>query len=133
MTNFEQRNEIRNVAETIHSQITATTPWNVYFSWGVSRMWYDAYNGMASLIMRVNGLRFKGDVCISYNRGYDTYEIRTFKGYLAGGAKCLSVHEDVYAEELGRVLDNIIEKDISWTTEQYQEKCESEYANEICE
>lgn len=131
MTKFEERNQIRKIAETIHSQITATTPWNVYFSWGVGRMWYDAYEGMASLIMRVNGLRFKGDVCISYNEGCDSYEVRTFKGYLAGNAKCLSVHEDVYAMELGEVLDNIIEKDPSWTIEQYHENCKAEYSEEI--
>lgn len=99
-----------NVAKTIWNQIKASVEsmW-VLYSWGVSKKVYREYNGMATLALRVTGLLHKGWVYISYNEGKDLYEVRlmTTRHTLKNGTK---VYEEVYGEDLGGLIDSIVER-----------------------
>lgn len=108
-----------DVAKTIWTQILSTTDCNVVFSWGVMGMsaCVASKDGMymPALRIRVNALIHKGDVVVGLDMGTDTYSVALYEdGNMLG-----EWHEDVYFDELGRTIDELVEKPSSMTDDEY--------------
>ena len=71
---------------------------------------------MAALVMQVNGFQFQGKVYIALDEGSDYYRIY---GEKDGTTK--EYHHDIAFDELGDVLDSMIETG-NMTKEEYQAK-----------
>ncbi|MBR5043020.1 MAG: hypothetical protein IKX67_07245 [Bacteroidales bacterium] len=119
---------VNEVAKTINAQMFATVEnkW-VFFSWGVSRRFATVYNGMAALGLRVSGLLHKGFVYICYNEGRDVYEVHCVS--LKGVVK--KSNKEVYCDNLGFVLDGMIERSCEQTNEAYRAKAMRDSAKKM--
>ena len=101
-----------------------TTPIDIINSWGISKMYATQIvknvNGedftMAALVMQVNGFQFQGKIYIALDEGSDYYRIY---GEKDGTTK--EYHHDIAFDELGDVLDSMIETG-GMTKEEYQAK-----------
>lgn len=109
---------VNQVAQTIYQQIKQTATTMIIFSWGANNFIATVHNNMASLRFRVNGLQYKGYVVISYNEGTDLYEIYKMK---VRSKETTLAYKDVFAEDLGSILDRMIE-----TGGQSYEQCKNE-------
>lgn len=110
---------VMQIADTIRQQLLATTPMNVILSWGALHGFIATVNkGMATLMFKVNGRLFKGYVLISYNE-MDYYEI-----YLKDANGVRLVHEEVYFDQLGDIIDETIERGTD--AEEYEAFCKAE-------
>lgn len=106
---------INDTAREILTQVRVTAGTMVFLSWGVSEKRAMEFEGMASLDMVVSGAIFKGHVLISYNEGDDLYEIRLFKE-----ARIVTkTLKGVYAEDLGKIIDGLVERAPEMTDEEY--------------
>ena len=121
-------NYVNEVAKTINAQINATVENRfVIWSWGVSRRFATIYNNMPALGLRVSGLLHKGFVYICLNEGRDVYEIYCVN--MRG--KVTKVNNEVYCDNLGFVLDGMIEKDHSLSNEAYRAKALKDSAKKM--
>lgn len=120
MKTEQERERCYQVAKTISNQLFWSIDIPTYWSWGVSSKVYTFYNGMPSLKMRVSGLVHKGWVVVSLNEGRDTYDVRLLD--VKNEEK--AVYEDIYADCLGKFLDDKIEKPVSMSEEQYAKLAE---------
>lgn len=112
---------VLQIADTIRQQLLATTPRNVIWSWGALHGFFATeYKDMATLMFKVNGRLFKGDVLISYNE-MDYYEI-----YLKDASGIRLAHEEVYFDQLGDIIDETIERGTD--AKEYEAFCENEHA-----
>lgn len=111
------------VATEIWRQICATTRFNVVFSWGIAKRAYAEFEGKAALVIKVNGFKLKGHVVIMLNEGTDTYEIVAISD-----GEIVNRLEDIYCDMLGSVLDSVIERDASWSDDEYTQRVRSAYA-----
>ena len=103
LTNTLTADYVNEVAKTINAQMFASVENKfVVWSWGLSRRFATVYKNMPALGLRVSGLLHKGYVYICYNEGRDVYE--------------------VYCDNLGFVLDGMIERDYSMSDETYKGK-----------
>ena len=109
-----------NIAETILKQIFATTDLNVILSWGINpqKIKSVTHNGNYGLYIHVNGFNHRGGVTIMLDKCTDSY-------YIIINDKV--VRTDLSADMLGAVLDDLIEKPINMTEEEYREKVNNEY------
>lgn len=131
--NTLSRDHIKNVVNTIWSQIVATTEPDVIGSWGLSGLnatqIVKNVNGsdfaMAALVLKVEGFAFQGDVYVALDEGVDYYRIYFLKDGDLQEQRC-----DISFEELGRVLDSLIETG-ELTKEQYEAKIDQEYGFHI--
>ena len=114
------REHVRSVVNTIFSQLLHTTSMDVINSWGISSINATQINiedfAMAALALQVNGFQFQGKVYIALDEGSDYYRIY---GERNGVTK--EYHRDIAFDELGNVLDSMIETG-GMTQEEYQEK-----------
>lgn len=95
---------VLQMANTIKDQLVGMTPLNVIRSWGIENFVATEYKGMAALKFHVQGRLFSGNVIIAYN-ALDYYEV-----YLQNYAGTECIGEEVYFDELGRVIDEAIER-----------------------
>lgn len=95
---------VLEMANTIKDQLVGMTPLNVIRSWGIENFVATEYKGMAALKFHVQGRLFSGNVIIAYN-AFDYYEV-----YLQNYAGTECIGEEVYFDELGRVIDEAIER-----------------------
>ena len=95
---------VLEMANTIKDQLVGMTPLNVIRSWGIENFVATEYKSMAALKFSVNGWLFRGNVIIAYN-DMDYYEV-----YLQNYAGTECIGEEVYFCELGRVIDEAIER-----------------------
>ena len=110
--NTLDKEHVRSVVNTIFSQLLHTTPIDVINSWGISKMYatqiVKKVNGedftMAALVMQVNGFQFQGTLYIALDEDSDYYRIY---GEKDGTTK--EYHHDIAFDELGDVLDSMIE------------------------
>lgn len=115
---------VRSVVNTIFSQLLHTTPIDVVNSWGISKLYAtqivekvnDEDFAMAALVMQVNGFQFQGLVYIALDEGSDYYRI-----YAEKDGVNKEYHRDIAFDELGNVLDSMIETG-GMTKEEYQAK-----------
>ena len=110
---------IMATAKTIEQQILwSISKWE-YMSWGIRKKVAIEYESMATLALRVSGAVHKGWVFISLNEGKDCYEVRLLN---VARTKVKRTLEEVYCDNLGQVLDSLIERKTEWTDEQYKNK-----------
>ena len=107
-------NDVKMVADEIMRQLQ----YHEYFwSWGVSKYAYLLVDNKPSLGILVNGFLYKGWLSISLNT-MDTYDI-TLLGDEEDEDKVVN---DVYCDQMHDVIDGLIEKDPSWSDEEYSER-----------
>lgn len=94
---------IMEVAQTIREQLITMNPIPVIMSWGISEWVATSYKDMPALRIKVNGRLHKGYVIVALN-GSDYYEV-----YLHNEKGTVCVHEEVYYDELGDIIDKAIE------------------------
>ena len=115
-------------AKTIEQQILwSINKWE-YMSWGIRKKVATEYEGMATLALRVSGAVHKGWVFISLNEGADCYEVRLLN---VARTKVKRTLEEVYCDNLGEVLDSLIERKTEWTDEQYKNKAARDSARKM--
>ncbi len=108
---------LMKIANEINRQIRCGVSMNVQMSWGVSKRIATIYENRATLALRVSGILHNGWVYISLDEGRDCYIITLLS---SGKKKVISVHDEVYCEELGSVIDNLVEHKKEWTDKQYK-------------
>lgn len=111
----------KQIATITLCQINPRT--RIFQSCGVEKRICVYVNDMPALGLLVNGFIHKGWVFVALNEGTDTYEVFTTKTNTK--AKTIEVvkHiDDVYCDMLTETIDGMVEKDQSWTDEEYEEK-----------
>ena len=124
------KEHVMSVVNTIFRQLVSTTPADVICSWGVSSIVatqiVQNINGdnctMAALVMTVDGLQFSGNAYVAYDEESDYYRIYAVKP----DGKLQEYRKDVAFDEIGSVLDQMIEKG-SLTQQEYEEKISALY------
>lgn len=109
---------ILSVANTIRNQILATTTQDIIQSWGVSEPIATLFNDMPAFAFLANGRLFQGIVIIAYNPS-DLYELHLHN---KSSQRCVS--NDVYADQLGELIDINIERGNN--IEEYNAFCEKQ-------
>ena len=125
-----EKEHVMSVVNTIFKQLVSTTSADVIGSWGVSSIVttqiVQNINGdnyaMAALVLTVDGLQFSGDAYVAYDEGNDYYRIYAVKS----DGKLQEYRKDVAFDEIGSVLDQMIEKG-SMTQQEYEEKISALY------
>lgn len=79
---------------------------------------YAEIDGRPALVLQVNGFVFRGLVAVVYEDD-DTYSVRTEE---IPGDDWKIVRTQVYCDEIGQVLDELIEKPAEQTDEDYHAK-----------
>lgn len=95
--------------------------WSVISSWGVSKKAFLRWRDMPALALRVQGFAHTGWIIISLNEGMDVYEAELADDDFF--AKEGSRREEVYCEELGAVIDEMVETG-GLSKEEYDKKIE---------
>lgn len=108
---------LMRVANEINRQIRCGVTMSVLMSWGVSKRIATIYENRATLALRVSGVLHKGWVYISLDEGRDCYVITLLS---PDKKRVVSVRDEVYCEELGSVIDNLVECKEDWTDEEYE-------------
>ena len=90
----------------------------VVMSWGVSKKCCSLYQNMPTLMLKVSALVHKGWVYISLNEGMDVYEVRLMNNK----HECIKTINEVYCDQLGSIIDELIERPASMTEEEYSKK-----------
>ena len=109
---------LKQCAETAWKQLFWSVSPSVVMSWGVSKRFYTLFQGMPTLMLRVSALIHNGWVYISLNEGKDVYEVRLMNTK----HECVKTIDEVYCDQLGSIIDGLIEKPASMTEEEYSEK-----------
>ena len=108
---------LMRIANEINRQIRCGLTMSVQMSWGVSKRIATIYENRATLALRVSGVLHKGWVYISLDEGRDCYVITLLS---PDKKRVVSVRDEVYCEELGSVIDNLVERKEEWTDEEYE-------------
>lgn len=108
---------VLNIANEINRQIRCGVTTDVVMSWGVSKRIATVYNNMATLALQVSGVLHKGWVYISLDEGRDVYVVTLLS---EDKKKVVSVHDEVYCEDLGSLIDNLVERKTEWTDDEYK-------------
>lgn len=122
MTKKELKDYCLSMANTIQKSLFCSITPAMFCSWGVSKRTATFYNEMPALLLRVNGLQYKGDILIAYNEGTDYFECY----FLDKKMTVLSSLKDISFDELGIILDERIEKPRDMTEAEYSNKCKLE-------
>lgn len=110
-------------AKTIATNTFSQIEQRIFYSWGVEKLICVYVNDMPALGLLVNGFIHKGWVFVALNEGTDTYEVFTTKTNTKSQTIEVVKHiDDVYCDMLTDTIDGMVEKDQSWTEEEYEEK-----------
>lgn len=108
---------LMKIANEINRQIRCGVTADVIMSWGVSKRIATVYQARATLALRVSGVLHKGWVYVSLDEGRDCYVVTLLS---ADKGKVIKVRDEVYCEELGSVIDNLVERNEEWTDDMYK-------------
>lgn len=108
---------LMQVANEINRQIRCGVTTDVVMSWGVYKRIATVYNDMATLALRVSGVLHKGWVYVSLDEGRDVYIVTLLS---PDKRTVVGVRDEVYCEELGSVIDSLVERKDEWTDEEYK-------------
>lgn len=111
------------VATTIWQQLKDFTDFSVLWSWGIHKVRPAALGSQAGLAFDVNGFQYKGTVIIKLDEGADLYDI-----CLVQDGKLTIVRSEVYFDELGSIIDDIVERRQGMSDEEYGQMVESAYS-----
>ena len=98
---------LMRIANEINRQILCGVTADIVMSWGVSKRIATVYGDKATLALRVSGVLHKGWVYVSLDEGRDCYIVTLLS---ADKTKVISVRDEVYCEELGSVIDSLVER-----------------------
>lgn len=112
-----QKEVLLRIANEIMRQIRCGVTLDVVMSWGVSKRIATVYEDMATLALRVSGVLHDGWVYVSLDEGRDVYIVTLLS---ADKSKVVQVRDEVYCEELGSVIDNLVERKTEWSDEEYR-------------
>ena len=112
-----EREFLMKIANEINRQIRCGVTADVIMSWGISKRIATVYQDRATLALRVSGVLHKGWVYISLDEGRDCYVVTLLS---ANKGKVIKVRDEVYCEELGSVIDNLVERNEEWTDDMYK-------------
>lgn len=98
---------LMRIANEISRQILCGVTADIVMSWGVSKRIATVYGDKATLALRVSGVLHKGWVYVSLDEGRDCYIVTLLS---ADKTKVISVRDEVYCEELGSVIDSLVER-----------------------
>ena len=105
------------IANEINRQIRCGVTADVIMSWGISKRIATVYQNRATLALRVNGILHKGWVYISLDEGRDVYIVTLLS---ADKKNMVSVNDEVYCDDLGSLIDSLVERKMEWTDEEYE-------------
>ena len=108
---------LMQVANEINRQIRCGVTADVVMSWGVYKRIATVYNDMATLALQVSGVLHKGWVYVSLDEGRDCYIVTLLS---PDKKTVVGVRDEVYCEELGSVIDSLVERKAEWTDEEYK-------------
>ena len=111
------------VAATIWQQLKQYTDYNILWSWGIRNIRAAEIDSRAGLAFDVNGFQYKGTVIIKLDEGADLYDI-----CLVQEGKLTIVRSEVYFDELGSIIDDIVERRQGMSDEEYGQMVESAYS-----
>ena len=98
---------LMRIANEINRQILCGVTADIVMSWGVSKRVATVYGDKATLALRVSGVLHKGWAYVSLDEGRDCYIVTLLS---ADKTKVISVRDEVYCEELGSVIDSLVER-----------------------
>lgn len=126
MENYNYSNvELQQIATTALNQIRASIKNNVWFSWGVGKVFATLFNGRPALSLLVSARLLKGFVFVVLDEGRDLYDIYKCDVKMNdNGDDVKTVAEDVYCDQLGEIIDREIESGDD--AEEYEKFCENE-------
>ena len=108
---------LMKIANEINRQIRCGVAADVIMSWGISKRIATVYQDRATLALRVSGVLHKGWVYVSLDEGRDCYVVTLLS---ADKSKVIKVRDEVYCEDLGSVIDNLVERKERWTDDMYK-------------
>ncbi len=108
---------LMKIANEINRQIRCGVTADVIMSWGISKRIATVYQDRATLALRVSGVLHKGWVYVSLDEGRDCYVVTLLS---ADKSKVIKVRDEVYCEELGSAIDNLVERKERWTDDMYK-------------
>lgn len=108
---------VLKVANEINRQIRCSVRADIVISWGVSKRVATVYKDRATLALRVSGVLHDGWVYVSLDEGRDVYIVTLLS---ADKRTVVKVHDEVYCEDLGGVIDSLVERNTEWTDEEYK-------------
>lgn len=111
------------VATTIWQQLKDFTDFSVLWSWGIHKVRPVALGSQSGLAFDVNGFQYKGTVIIKLDEGADLYDI-----CLVQEGILTIVRSEVYFDELGSIIDDIVERRQGMSDEEYGQMVESAYS-----
>lgn len=110
------------VAREAWLAIVRTTASNVVFSWGLRGVGAGVCRNrdgfyLPCLVLQVSALIHTGRVAVGLNQGADVYEIALFNndGEIVGEWR-----KDIYFDQLGATIDEMIERPKGLTDDEYQ-------------
>ena len=109
--------ECKAIAAEAHNQLFCSITPVIYHSWGVYWRTYGFYEDMPTLMLKVSGAVHKGWVYVSLNEGKDLYEVRL----LNKDREVVALVDEVYFDDLGSLIDSMIERPIGMSDEEYEE------------
>jgi hypothetical protein len=119
-TNFFR---VSHVAKTALKQIVAGVGLNVVYSWGLTSTRATVVNGSPALKLTVSGLIYKGNVYVIYDESSDLYIVKTEN----------EEHRGVFCDDLGALLDSIIERPLYMSDEEYRRLAMEDSKKKMCE
>lgn len=117
-------NEVARIAAEAWNMMLQIEGINVLGSWGVRGKYVLEYRGMPSLALDVDATQFAGMVIISLNEGADYYEVRlteTNPRLLNDNSPIKKVVTDIFFDDLGRTIDELIERPQGMSDDEYQQ------------
>ena len=108
---------VLKVANEINRQIRCSVRTDIVMPWGVSKRVATVYKDRATLALRVSGVLRDGWVYVSLDEGRDVYIVTLLS---ADKRTVVKVHDEVYCEDLGGVIDSLVERNTVWTDEEYK-------------
>ena len=118
---------VKQIATTAWQQLFWSVTMPVVMSWGVSKKCCTLYQNMPTLMLKVSALVHKGWVYISLNEGKDVYEVRLMNNK----RECIKTIDEVYCDQLGSIIDGLIERPATMTEEEYSEKAMADSSRKI--
>lgn len=101
--------------EIFHQLFWSIDQWT-FGSWGVSMRMCTTYKDMPTLMLHVSGLLHKGWVYISLDESSDCYIVTLMNE----NHKVMKTINDVYCDNLGTIIDGLVEKPSDTTTQEYR-------------
>lgn len=114
-----------SMAQTIWKTLFMSRTAFEVLSWGITQKTATIYEQMLALQLKVNGMVHKGYVIICYDEGNDSFTV-----YLLDKQRTVVKKiEDIYCDELGKRIDEEIERPQNVSATTYRTKTFEELIN----